>query len=62
MGTWVLTFRNWYKPCVQIGEFPYLDDDTIRRWYKKYQKSENEKKGAYNQAPPYPKLFCATKN
>ena len=26
------------KSCVQIGEFLYLDDDTIRRWYKEYQK------------------------
>ena len=26
------------KSCVQIAEFLYLDDDTIRGWYKAYQR------------------------
>lgn len=26
------------KSCAQIGEFLYLDDDTVRNWYKQYQK------------------------
>ena len=25
------------KSCVQIAEFLYLDDDTIRGWYKAYR-------------------------
>ena len=25
------------KTCIQIAEFLYLDDDTIRGWYKSYQ-------------------------
>ena len=25
------------KTCVQIAEFLYLDDDTIRGWYKTYR-------------------------
>ena len=25
------------KTCVQIAEFLYLDDDTIRGWYKAYR-------------------------
>ena len=25
------------KPCAEIAEFLYLDDDTIRSWYKVFQ-------------------------
>ena len=28
------------KSCQEIAEFLYLDDDTIRGWYKTYQRAD----------------------
>ena len=30
------------KTCAQIAEFLYLDDDTIRGWYKAYRRDGSD--------------------
>ena len=32
-----ILFLDKGKPCAEIAEFLYLDDDTIRSWYKVFR-------------------------